>query len=653
MRRIALLTAALLVALGIALPAVAATTTGIGTFTPLAGSSTSYTTTMRLPATGFPEASVASSSRSGQVGVQTGATNWFGATTPVGLEYGSSQGQPYLNLRPKVDSASGASLTTYTFERSTPTGWAFVLGDIDADAVTVSATKSDGTAATAAELGFQQEFNLCETSPKPSACSGVVAPFDKPSWDAGTRTLTGNDGALDTVGAAGWFEPTVSLKTLSFSFQRRAGFPVFQTWFAVKMQDITGTVSGAGSCVPTGIDVRLVDADGAVVATTETAAGGTYSFDGVAASDGYKVEIGGLPAGCIADGPTRQSVDLTSGDATADFTARGIVPLPISGTVTDDHGDPVAGVKVSIDDGTNPVRTVTTDSDGFYLFDTNPPETYTLSVTPPAGFTVDTSPGPVTVGQTDTEPITDRNFVLDAPPTLSGTITDSDGGVGGQTVVLLDGTTEVARTTTAPDGTYAFEHVPAGSYTVAVPDPGGSYIAPDPEPAVVDADDVTGVDLFLARPGSIAGTVTKDGAPVAGATITITGPSSFSATLTTDAEGNYAFGDLPPGTYTATITPPDGTSIDDPSREVVIPAGGEDFGAVDFVLTEADSPDPDPGTPGGGDGGGSDDGDALPDTGGPAEQIGVLGLALLAAGSGIVAAARYVPNGRGDGSHRA
>lgn len=646
MRRSALVSAAVLLALGIAAPAIAATTTGIGAFTPLTGSSTSYSTTMQLPATGFPEASVVSTSRSGQVGVQTGATNWFGPNTPVGLEYGSSENQPYLNLRPKIDSPTGASLTTYTFERGTPTGWSFVLGDIDADAVTVAATKVDGNPANAAELGFQDEFNICETTPRPSACSGVVAPFDLPTWDSGTRTLTGNVGAADTVGAAGWFEPTVSLKSLSFTFQRRSGFPVFQTWFAVKMQDVTGTVTAAGTCVLAGMDVRLLGGAGNAVASTQTAADGTYAFPGVAASDGYSVEISNLPDGCVADGSIRSTIDLTSGDDTADFTIREIVPIPISGTVEDDHGDPMANLTVSIDDGTNPVRTVQTDSNGYYLFDTNPAETYTLSVTLPAGYAIDTAPGPVVVGPSDTEPVTNRDFVLDADPSLSGTVSDSGGGVGGISVVLLDGGTEVARTTTAADGSYSFDLVASGDYTVAVDDPPGNYVAPTPEPASVGSDDVTDVDLFLARPGSIAGTVTKDGAPVADAVVTITGEGGFSEDRTTDAEGNYAIEGLDAGeTYTSTLTPPDGTTIDDPSQEVVIPPGGGDVGDVNFAIEDADVVDP--GTPGDSDGDGADDGDRLPDTGGPSTLVGPLGLALLVGGLALVHVTRVRGQHRG------
>lgn len=642
LRRIGMLVVSSAVVLAVAGPALAATTTGIGTFTPLAGSSTQYATTMQLPAVGFPAASVRSTSRAGQVGVQTGATNWFSETTPVGLQYGSSKDQPYLNLRPKVDSPTGASLTTYTFDRATPTGWAFVLGDIDADAVTISATKADGTAATAAELGFQSVFSLCDSSPKPSACSGVVAPFDLPTWDAGTRTLTGNLAAEDTTGAAGWFEPTTSLKTLSFSFVQREGFPIYQTWFAVKKQDVTGTVASSGSCAVADIDVRLLDATGAVVSSTQTAADGTYAFAGVAASAGYDVEISGLADDCVADGPTREAIDLTAGDDTADFAVRDLVPLPISGVVEDfPGGNPLANVTVTIDDGTNPPRSTTTDSDGFYLFDTNPPATYTLTATPPPGYTQIAGPANVVVAPGETEPKTGRDFLLDADPTVSGTVSDSGGGIGGVTVVLLDGAVEVARTTTAVDGTYSFDLVPPGTYSVTVPDPPGDYDVPSPEAVTALDEDVSGVDLALTRPGSIAGTVTNGGAPVAGTVLTITGPSAFSQQVTTDAEGNYAVGDLPPGTYTVTLTPPSGTTIADPSLEVVIPSGGEDFGAVNFAIADVQAPDPDPGTPGTpGDSGAADDA-PLPDTGGPSSLIGVLGVGLLLVGSGLLLGARW------------
>lgn len=647
MSRLSTILLAVLVAV-LALPtaALAATTTGIGAWTDLTGSSTSYATTMRLPANGFPAASVTSTSRAGQVGPQSGTSTWFGEGSPVGLEYGSSRQQPYLNLRPRADTVTAPSITTYTFASATPQGWAFVLGDIDADQVRVSATTVDGTSATASELGFQTEFNLCDSSPRPPGCSTSQAK-DEPTWDPATQTLTGNDGADDTYGAAGWFEPTVSLRALTLTFTRRSGFPVFQTWFAVKKQDLSGTVAVTdGTCDQTGITVSLLDRQGQVVADTATTAGGAYEFPGVAASDGYDVEISDVPEACIAAGPTRQSVDLGTGADVddADFAIREIIPVPISGHVTDDDGSPVSGVDVTIDGPGGP-RTTTTDSTGSYLFDTNAVGDYTLTVDAPSGYSGDPDPQSVSIDAGDTEPIVDRDFVIEALPSLSGTVIDGGGGLGGATVVLLDdGGDEVARTVTAADGAYAFPRLPLGDYSVTIPDPPGDHLVPDPLSVTVD-DDVANADLALARPGSISGQVVDDDTaePVAGAEITLDGGGA--ATVTTDDEGNYVFDELDPGTYAVTVDPPDGrTVVGQDTRDVTIDPLGEDVGSVDFALEVVPDDDGDgdgdgDGSAGGGSGNAGAD-DRLPDTGAPSSALPLAGLALIGAGALVLTGAR-------------
>ncbi len=194
------------------------------------GGSNAFRLTMTQRSPGFPAATVATDSR-GPVQIASGASGALGAGTPPGAKYGTSAGNPYLVLRPRADTPTTPSTTTYTFDAPTPdTGWAFVLGDVDADAVTVRATDETGAAVPAAEVDswFRGSFNYAGGA-------------DQPTWDGPSSTLTGNAGALDTDGAAGWFEPDVRLTSLTLAFTRRAGFPVYQTWFVSRARPIGGT----------------------------------------------------------------------------------------------------------------------------------------------------------------------------------------------------------------------------------------------------------------------------------------------------------------------------------------------------------------------------------------------------------------------------
>lgn len=208
---------ALLAAVAVAVPAAAATTTSWATWQPLTGTGGAYSTSVQVTPDPAITATVTSDSRAGQVGVISGASTWLSEGTPVGEKYGTSRDKPYLNLRPKADTPTGSSTTTYTFQKATPPGgWTFVLGDIDADAVRIQATGSNGQALTAEQLGFRGGFNYCATGVvgKPS-CTGDAT--DIPSWDPTTLTLTGNAAAADTAGAAAWFEPNVPVSTSASS----------------------------------------------------------------------------------------------------------------------------------------------------------------------------------------------------------------------------------------------------------------------------------------------------------------------------------------------------------------------------------------------------------------------------------------------------
>ncbi|MBM7479270.1 carboxypeptidase-like regulatory domain-containing protein [Oerskovia jenensis] len=587
---------ALLVGAGAAGPATAATTAGWAAWDPLAGTGGTFTTTMRLPAGGFPAATVTSDSRAGQVGVQSGASSWLSATTPVGSRYGSSQGQPYLNLRPRADTPTTPSTTTYTFERPTPaSGWTFVLGDIDADQVTVVARGGGGRLLTGAELGYQGGFNYCAVTPSP-ACTGT----DVPTWDPATGVLRGNATATDTSGATGWFEPTVPVTSLTFLFQQRSGLPVFQTWFASLARDVTGTVALQGAGPVGGARLTLLSPDGVRLATTTSGTDGTYSFAGYTAADGYTVEVAPPPAptgqaGYVVVGPGALPADLAATDASGvDFTVRPIVPVPVGGTVLTDDGTPVPGATITITGASGPITAVT-DSNGTYLVDQVAVGQHTVTVTPPPGYTVDEPSRSFEVLPGD-EALRTVSFVASALPSVSGTVTAGGQGVAGTLVTFTGPGGATGSTLTAADGTYRFDLLPAGPYTVTVdPPPGFTVDGPGSRAVTLGAADVTGIDFTLARPGAIGGTVTADdGAPVPGATVLVSGPGG-DVPLTTGPDGTYFVDGLGPGGYTIALAVPEGFTSPAPAeRTVTLTSAGESRLDQDFAVEVALPVDPPP-----------------------------------------------------------
>ncbi|MGA7147168.1 MAG: carboxypeptidase regulatory-like domain-containing protein [Microbacterium sp.] len=594
---LATLLAALLVA--VSPVAHAATSSTWADWTGLSGSAGAYAGSVDVAPLPQLSATFTSNSRGGSVGVISGESVWLSEGTPVGAKYGTSRGSEYLNLRPRADTSTGASTTTYAFATPTPvSGWTFVLGDIDADQVTIRAIGPDGAELPAPALGFQGGFNYCAptVAGRPS-CAGDA--LDVPVWDPLTRTLRGNEAAVDTSGAAAWFEPTQPISSLTFVFQRRSGFPVYQTWFASLARDITGIVTDVVDGPVSGVPVRLLDATGAVIAETSTDDAGSYSLLGVVAAPGYTVEID-PPIGKTGVDGTRKPADLTSADAVVPFSIREIIPVPVPGTVTDADGG-LSGVTVTLT-GDGGTYTVLTSSDGGFFFDTVPPGEYQASVTAPDGYTVITSPGPFIIPVGSETPIGAQDFVLAEQPTLSGHVLAGGVGVGGVTVTAVGDRTYT--TVTAADGSYAFPRIDPDDYEVTItPPPGYTASGPVSRDETVATADLGGVDFALALPGAITGTVTTDGgAPIAGAQLTVVGPDG-TATATTNDAGEYALDGVGPGQYTVTVTTPAGYRPPaEPSQTVTITDAGNTADAS-FVLaaipapTPSPSPTPDPQAP--------------------------------------------------------
>ena len=314
---------------GVAGVAQGALTTGTGVFGPVQGTAAPFTTTMQLPGLGHPVAEVTTNAYAATVPVVR-AAGW-GPATPPGERFGSGLSRSYLSLRPAANNAGSPSRTTYTFDAAPPTGWGFVVGDIDADQVTVSGTRADGSAATTAQLGFEGVFNACATTPRPADCTGAVL-TDVPTWDADTATVRGNAAADDSTGADAWFVPTVPLRTLTLTYRWRKGQPTFQTWFASRSRTASGQVVVADDavCDLTTATVSLLAADDSVLATTSPAVDGSWTFPRVATADDLRARLSAVPAGCRVSGADESALDLTTADddGTAFTLAEALVPSP-------------------------------------------------------------------------------------------------------------------------------------------------------------------------------------------------------------------------------------------------------------------------------------------------------------------------------------
>ena len=603
------------------------------------GRANDWTGTLRQRATGFPQAEVVSDSAAGAaVGRQSGSSTYLSASTPVGDVYGSSRGRPYLNLRPYTANGAGVpgvSTTTYTFAAPTPAaGWTFVLGDVDADAVTIEATGPGGVPVDPEDLGFRSAFNYAGGT-------------DVPRWDAERGTLTGNTGALDTDGASAWFEPQVPLETLTFVFARRAGFPVYQTWFAAQSHALSGTVD-APADVREGLTVRLYAPDGRVVGETTTDADGAYRFGDLATYAGYRVAVD-RPDGYTSDDPLARTVDLSRSDRTADFFLRAIVPSAVTGTVRADDGTPLAGVEVRLT-GNGEDRTALTAADGTYVFDDVAVGTgYTLTAAPPAGTTV-SRPLSFAIPPDSEAPVDGQDFTVTPVPTgaLSGVVrVEGFGPVPGVRVLVTDDQGEERFAITDDEGRWTLPDLPPGAYTATVEAPDGTTVVGEASlDATVPQDGATVDDLdFVLRapapPATFgAGGTVRDEAGMAfpRVEVTVLDPDGEPyATVTTGQDGTWRVDGLPAAEgWTAVVEPPDGYGVDGEDA-LTFDVVDADTAGLDFVLVVQDTSGGSAGggsAPATGSSGGSGGGSTpvLAQTGGPGAALLLVGLAATAAG---------------------
>ena len=236
---------------------------------------------------------------------------------------------------------------------------------------------------------------------------------------------------------------------------------------------------------------------------------------------------------------------------------------------------------------------------------------------------------------------------------------DTEARFAGRTIALLDGNGnpildkdgKPVTTVTDADGNYQFTGLPKGTYRVSIVDPNAgdlagltntqAYKGRGATLATVTISDasVQGVDFGFVKPATIGDRVWNDqdrngvdnGEPgVPGVTVILKDASGNEvARTTTDANGNYRFEGLLPGTYSVSIEVPTGYEAVATSKDVTV-AEGEVNLDMDFPLTQIPAA-PSPSKPAK---------SILAKTGSDAQWIAILTSMLLAAGVGAVGAAR-------------
>ncbi|MBF1735985.1 MAG: carboxypeptidase regulatory-like domain-containing protein, partial [Trueperella pyogenes] len=216
---------------------------------------------------------------------------------------------------------------------------------------------------------------------------------------------------------------------------------------------------------------------------------------------------------------------------------------------------------------------------------------------------------------------------------------------------ILDKDGKPVTTVTDADGNYQFTGLPKGTYRVSIVDPNAgdlagltntqAYKGRGATLATVTISDasVQGVDFGFVKPATIGDRVWNDqdhngvdnGEPgVPGVTVILKDASGNEvARTTTDANGNYRFEGILPGTYSVSIEVPAGYEAVATSKDVTV-AEGEVNLDMDFPLTQIPAA-PSPSKPAK---------SILAKTGSDAQWIAILTSMLLAAGVGTVGAAR-------------
>ncbi len=210
----------------------------------------------------------------------------------------------------------------------------------------------------------------------------------------------------------------------------------------------------------------------------------------------------------------------------------------IKATITE-GGSPLANAKVTVTGPNAFSVTQTASAGGIVTFS---------GVGAGSGYTVTAADGPASAQKTSVSVSgsSTTNVAIDIPAgSLKVTVTAGGSAISGVTVTVTGPSSYSATGTTNASGICTFASIPGGSNFTVAGTIGGSSASQTGVSVASGAE----TDVSLALPtGSIRTAVLIGGQPLAGQTVTVTGPGSFSASGKTDSTGLYVLTNVPVGT---------------------------------------------------------------------------------------------------------
>jgi hypothetical protein len=373
-----------------------------------------------------------------------------------------------------------------------------------------------------------------------------------------------------------------------------AGAHISNINFSLANVNAYGTISGKVSRDSDGTAISgavvyayALDSGLASSKTATTDSSGTYVMTGLEAGR-YLVKASIQMYmeeyyGNAASGSTATAVAVATGTITQNINLSLSSAGLLSGWVKrDSDGIGIPGVWVtaySMSNGMNPVKSVITDSSGYYGFDRLAPITYIVGTSNSSCFldkfynnvtTAESATGVTVAAGVEKPGISFSLSLGTATGSISGKITRSfDGSPIAGIFVLVYSTNYnlIKSATTDALGNYSLAGLAAGSYFVRTSNSLGfmdkyynnviSQANPTPVPVIAGMNS-SNISFGLAPSGSLSGRVTRDSDGTAISNVSVYAYDSswiLVTSKTTDSAGAYIFTDLPAGSYYVEASP--------------------------------------------------------------------------------------------------